>query len=400
LAPRAAPEGENLMSVSAYLAGVACAVTVLVSAAVAEDKSAAAGKYWVFAGTYTGPKSKGIYRFELDTATGGLSGGDLVAEANNPSFLAIHPSRRFLYAVSEVGDFGGKRTGAVSGFTLDPATGRLSALNSVSSGGDGPCHLVVDAAGKHVLVANYGGGNASVVSIDSDGRLGKQTAFVQHNGSSVNKARQEGPHAHSINLDPANHFAVVADLGIDKVMVYKYDSDKGTLAPASPPFVATAAGAGPRHFAFHPSAPLAYVINELDCTVLPFSYDAHHGVLTPLKSVSTLPVAYRPEYSTAEVQVHPSGRFLYGSNRGHDTIAIFAIDPKTGALTASGHQAAGIKTPRNFGIDPTGRFLIVANQDSASLVVFRIDQQTGALTPTGQRVAVPTPVCVKFVARE
>jgi 6-phosphogluconolactonase len=376
-----------------------CAAVVFPFAAT-EERPAKAGKAWVFVGTYTEGKSKGIYRFTMDLNSGELTGGELVAETVHPSFLAIHPNHRFLYSVSEISDFAGKHSGAVSAFALDPANGKLSPLNSQPSGGDGPCHLVVDRAGKHVLVANYGGGNASVLPIGSDGRLGQATAFVQHKGSSVNKERQEGPHAHSINLDPANHFAVVADLGLDKVQVYKYDSDKGSLTPNDPPAVATAAGAGPRHFAFHPSAPFAYAINELDCTVLALGYDASKGKFTPLKAVTTLPEPYKPEYSTAEVQVHPNGRFLYGSNRGQNSIAIFSIDPKSGQLTPAGHQSAGIKTPRNFGIDPTGTFLIVANQDSDSLVVFRIDPQTGALTPVGHKVTVPMPVCVKFVRQE
>jgi len=372
----------------------------LVQGATAEAPAAKPGKLWVFIGTYTDGKSKGIYRFSLNPTSGELTGGELVAETVNPSFLAIHPNHRFLYAVNEVGDFGGRHSGGVTAFALDPATGTLARLNSQPSGGVDPCHLVVDRAGKHVLVANYGGGNASVLPIGDDGRLGEATAFVQHTGSSVNRQRQEAPHAHSINLNPANRFAVVADLGLDRIMVYRYDAGKGTLTPNDPPSVATAAGAGPRHFAFHPSAPFAYAINELNCTVLALAYDADKGTFQPLQTVSTLPVPYKGEYSTAEVQVHPSGRFLYGSNRGHDSIAIFALDPKTGKLTPAGHQSDGIKTPRNFGIDPTGQFLIVANQGSDSLVVFRIDPATGALQPTGHRVSVPAPVCVKFVAQE
>jgi 6-phosphogluconolactonase len=385
------------MGVALHLAGATCAAAVLFAASAAGDAPAKPGKQWVFIGTYTDHKSKGIYRYLLDTATGELTGGELAAEAVNPSFLAIHPTHRFLYAVSEVDEFNGKRSGAVTGFTLDPTDGKLGKLNSQPSGGDGPCHLVVDRAGKHVLVANYAGGNASVLPIGDDGRLGKATSFVQHKGSSVNKERQEAAHAHSINLDPAGRVAVVADLGMDKVMVYRYDADKGTLTAADP--VVTAPGAGPRHFAFHPSKPFAYVINELDCTVLPLAYDAAGASFKPLQAVNTLPVPFKPEYTTAEVQVHPSGRFVYGSVRGQNSIAIFAVDQKTGALTAAGRASQGIKTPRNFGIDPTGAFLIVANQDGDDLVVFRIDQKTGALTPTGQKVEVPTPVCVKFVPR-
>jgi 6-phosphogluconolactonase len=393
------------MPVALHLTGAACAAALFLGTAVAAEPTArpgkpGPGKQWVFIGTYTGPKSKGIYRFALDPATGELTGGELAAEAVNPSFLGIHPSHRFLYTVNEVGEFGGKPGGGVSAFALDTATGKLTPLNSQSTGGENACHLVVDRAGKHVLLANYGGGNASVLSIGPDGRLGSASAFVQHKGSSVNKERQEAAHAHSINLDPGNHFAVVADLGLDQVKVYKYDSDKGTLTPADPPFVATAPGAGPRHFAFHPSAPFAYVINELNSTVLPLAFDAAKGTFKPLHPVTTLPATFKSENTTAEVQVHPSGRFLYGSNRGHNSIAVFAIDPKTGALTPAGNQGQGIKTPRNFGIDPTGTFLIVANQDSDSLVVFRIDPKTGALAPVGHKVEVGSPVCVKFVPQE
>lgn len=380
-----------LVAICAFLA-VACCLAGAERPPTAKD-----GKLWVFVGTYTGGKSKGIYRFALDPESGALTGGELAAESANPSFLAIHPTRRFLYAVSEIGDFAGKKTGAVSAFALDPATGKLTALNQKPSGGDGPCHLVVDRAGKHVLVANYGGGSASVLPIGAEGRLGEASAFVQHKGTGPNKQRQEGPHAHSINLDPAGRFAVVADLGLDKVLVYAYDGAKGTLTPNDPPSVATAPAAGPRHFAFHPSAPFAYVINEMDSTVLALRYDADKGKFERLGAVSTLPTGFKGDTSTAEVQVHPSGRFLYGSNRGHDSIAIFGIDPKTGALTPTGHQSEGIKVPRNFGIDPTGTFLLVANQASDSLVVFRIDPKTGALRPTGYRAAVPMPVCVKFV---
>jgi 6-phosphogluconolactonase len=353
-------------------------------------------KMWVFIGTYTGGPSKGIYRFELDLASGKLTPRGLAVEATNPSFLAIHPSQRYLYAVSEVADVGGKKTGGVSAFTLDPKTGEVAALNQQPSGGAGPCHLIVDREGKHVLVANYSGGSASVLPIQADGKLGEATAFVQHTGTSVNKDRQEGPHAHSINLDAANRFAVVADLGLDKVLVYKYDPAKGTLTPNDPPAFMGAPGSGPRHFAFHPNGHNAYVINELSSTLTALSYDPEKGVLKSLQTLSTLPRDVKGN-STAEVQVHPSGKFVYGSNRGHNSIAIFGVDPKTGELKAVGHQTENIKTPRNFGIDPTGTYLVVANQDSNSLVVFRIDQTTGELAPVGGPVEVGKPVCVKMI---
>ena len=355
-------------------------------------------KFRVYVGTYTGVKSKGIYRCDLVLATGALSAPQLAAEVTSPSFLAIHPSGRFVYSVNEISDLGGKKVGGVTAFAVDPTTGNLSKLSQESSGGAGPCHLVVDKAGRNVLAANYGGGSACVLPIAADGKVGAATAFVQHVGSGANKQRQESPHAHSINLDPANRFAFVADLGLDKVLVYKFDGNAGKIVANDPPAASVDAGAGPRHFAFHPTGRFAYVINEMHCTVTAFAYDADRGVLKPVQTITTLPDGVKPGYSTAEVQVHPSGKFLYGSNRGHHSIAAFAINQETGQLTAVGHATEKIKTPRNFGIDPTGKFVIVANQDGDSLVVFRVNQQTGQLEPTGHSVEVPTPVCVKFLA--
>ncbi len=356
-------------------------------------------KMWVFVGTYTGAKSKGIYRLEYDPATGKLGEPQLAAEVKNPTFLAVHPSHRFLYSVSEINNFGGKSTGGVAAYALDPASGGLTALNQQPSGGAGPCHIITDKAGKFVLVANYGGGSAEVLPIGKDGRLGEPTSFVQHRGKGANPARQEGPHAHSINLSPDNRFAFVADLGLDKVLIYRFDAEKGKLTPNDPAFVAMAPGAGPRHFAFHPSGKFAYVINELNSTVTAMSYDAERGALTVLQSVSTLPAGYKGDTTTAEVVVHPSGKFLYGSNRGQDSIAVFRIDPETGKLTAAGRQGQDVKVPRNFVVDPAGKFLLVANQDGDSVVVFRIDPESGKLTPTGLSVKVPAPVCLRFAPK-
>jgi 6-phosphogluconolactonase len=354
-------------------------------------------KLWVYIGTYTGKTSKGIYRCELDLATGKLSAPKLVAEVSNPSFLALHPNQRFLYAVGEVGNFGGKKTGGVSAFAIDPKTGDLALLNQQASGGAGPCHIVVDKEGKNALVANYGGGGAAALPIQADGKLKEASAVVQHQGKSVNPKRQEAPHAHSINLDPGNRFAFVADLGLDKVMVYRFDPAKGTLTANDPPAAAVTGGAGPRHFAFHPSGKYAYVINELANTVTAFSYDPDRGVLKELQTVTTLPADFKGTSYTAEVVVHPSGKFLYGSNRGHDSIAVFAIDAATGKLTPAGHQAAGIKTPRNFNSDPTGTYLLVGNQGGDNVMVFRIDPKTGELKDTGNKIEVGAPVCLKML---
>jgi 6-phosphogluconolactonase len=376
------------------------AMLAVIHAPAAGD-AAKATKFWVYIGTYTRDKSKskGIYRCEFDAATGKLSEPMLAAKMVDPSFLALHPSNRYLYAVGEVDNFDGKSSGAVTAFSIDPASGELKQLNQKPSDGAAPCHIVVDRQGKNVLFANYSGGSAGVLRIEDDGSLGARSAFVQHSGKSADPGRQEGPHAHSINLDAANHFAFVADLGLDQVLVYRFDSDKGTLAKNEPPYAKVEAKSGPRHFAFHPSGRYAYVINEMANTVTALKYDADKGVLTPMQTISTLPAGYDKPTWTAEVQVHPSGKFLYGSNRGHNSIAVFTIDDKSGKLTAAGHQAEGIKTPRNFGIDPTGEFVLVANQDGDSILVFRVDGQTGALQFSGEKVEVGKPVCVKFMPK-
>jgi len=355
-------------------------------------------RFRVYVGTYTAPsKSRGIYVLEFDTKTGELTKPRLAGEASNPSFLAVHPNQRFLYAVSEVGEYQGEKSGSVSSFAIDEKDGALKPLNHTSSKGSGPCHLIVDRTGKNVLTANYGSGSVAVLPIAEDGQLKPASAFVQHMGSGPDSSRQEGPHAHSMNLDAGNHFAVAADLGLDKVLVYHFDAEKGTLTPNTPPSAQVAPGAGPRHFAFHPNGRLAFVINEMHSTVTAFTYDDKRGTLTEVQTITTLPEGKVPGNSTADLHVHPSGKFLYGSNRGHNSIAAFAIDAETGKLTSLGNQPTLGKTPRNFGIDPTGTFLLAANQDSDTVVVFRIDPTTGKLTPTGQKAEVPMPVCLKFI---
>jgi 6-phosphogluconolactonase len=348
----------------------------------------------VYFGTYTSGDngSKGIYRSVLDADTGELSAPVLAAEAKNPSFLEIHPNGRFLYAVSESGG-----AGTVSAYAINPDTGSLKLLNSQPSGGSGPCHVNIDLTGKNVLVANYGSGSASVIPIASDGKLAKPTGFVQHEGSSVNPQRQKGPHAHSINPSPDNRFAFVADLGLDKVMIYKLDADKGTITVNDPAFAKVKPGAGPRHFAFGADGRYAYVINELHGTITAFAYEPASGTLTETQTITTLPDDFAGRSSCAEVRVHPSGRFLYGSNRGHDSIAVYRIDRAKGTLTFVEHERTDIKTPRNFNIDPTGKFCLVANQGGNSVVVLRIDQKTGALEPTGNKISVGKPVCIRFL---
>ncbi len=355
-------------------------------------------QYLVYIGTYTGQQSesKGIYAFRMDVATGNLTPLGLAGETISPAFLAVHPNRRFLYAVNEVGEIDGKKGGAVNAFALDSNTGKLTLLNQEPSKGINPCHLTADKVGKTVLVANYGG-TAATFPIQPDGRLSEASSVVEHKGSSTNPTRQEGPHPHGIYLDPANKFAVVPDLGQDKILVYRFDAARGTLVANDPPSASLRPGAGPRHFAFHPQARYAYVINELKSTITAFSYDSSKGILTEIQTLSTLPADFKGENTTAEIAVHPSGKFLYGSNRGHDSIAVFHIDSKKGTLTSVQYQSTLGKTPRNFGIDPTGKFLLAANQDSNTLVVFKIDPKTGHLSSTGAPINVPKPACVVFV---
>jgi 6-phosphogluconolactonase len=360
---------------------------------------AAKGKCLAYIGTYTGEKSKGVYACEFDLASGKAGEPKLVAEVKSPSFLAVHPNKKFLYSVNEIDDFNGKPTGGVSAFGIDRASGKLSLLNQQPSGGGGPCHLVVDHSGRTVLVANYGGGSVAALPIGADGKLAPAATVIQHQGHSVDKSRQEAPHAHSINVDQANKYAVAADLGLDKLLVYKFDAATSKLTPNDPPAALLKPGSGPRHFAFHPNGKFAYCINEMVCTATAFSYDAARGVLTELQTISTLPSSdpFKSGYSTAEIQVHPSGKFVYGSNRGHDTIVVYAVDEGKGTLKYVENRSTGGKTPRGFGIDPTGRWLLAGNQDSHTVKIFRIDPASGKLTPTGQTLEVGMPVCVKFV---
>lgn len=354
------------------------------------------GKSLVFFGCNNARRSKGIHVSRLDLATGKLSTPELVAESATSSFLAIHPNGQFLYSVDDT-NFDGKGNGSVRAFAIDRSTGKLTPRNRVASHGATPAHLVVDGRGKNVLVANYNSGSAAVLPVKEDGSLAEASSVVQHSGSGPDPSRQRGPHAHSINVSPDNRFAVVADLGLDNVFVYRFDSDKGLLEPNDPPYVKVAPGAGPRHFAFHRDGRFAYVINEMASTVTAFAYDRSRGVLKELQTITTLPKDFTGRSTTAEVQVHPSGRYLYGSNRGHDSVAVFSIDAREGTLTLVEITPTQGKTPRNFGIDPTGAFLLAAHQDTDNVVVFRVDAKTGRMTPTGQILEVGSPVCVKFL---
>jgi 6-phosphogluconolactonase len=380
---------------AAVLAGVALAA---ISGFVrAESDPIEPTKMRVYIGTYTKAGSKGIYQFDLELKTGQPSEPEVVGEAANPTFVAIHPDRKWLYSVGEMEGADGKKSGAVNAFAIDTASGKLSLLNQESSKGLGPCHVSVDRSGKVAMAANYGSGSIAVLPISEDGQLGAATAVVQHEGSSVNKTRQDRPHAHSINMDPTNRFALVCDLGLDKVLVYRLDLENGTLTANDPPFATVAPGSGPRHLTFHPNGEWAYVLNEIASTVTVFQWDAEKGTLSEIQTLSALPDGVTmPENTAAEVQVHPSGKFLYASNRGHDSIAMFTIDAASGQLTSIGHQPSGGKTPRNFAIDPSGKWLLEARQNSGTVSVFAIDEASGRLRPTEYSVVIPSPVCVKF----
>lgn len=376
---------------------------LLLTVVAAPNGHAAAGTTHVYFGTYTGPKtgSQGIYVSSFDPATGRLGEPTLAAETENPSFLTLHPTRPLLYAVNEVSTFEGAPEGSVSAFAIDAKTGLLRALNRVSSKGGGPCHLSVDRAGRHVLVANYGGGSVASLPIGKDGRLSPAAGFVQHTGSGADPKRQKGPHAHMIEADPKGRVVLAADLGLDKVLLYRLEAKTGALAPADPPHLSTAPGAGPRHFAFSSDGRDLYLFNEILMTITRYAHDG--GRFTEKETVSSLPAGASPAEgdSGAEIVVHPSGRFVYASNRGVDQLAVFARDPATGRLTVIEHVPSGGKTPRSFAIDRSGRWLIAAHQRSQSgqVGVFRIDPASGKLNPTGQTVQIGAPVSVAFFTR-
>ncbi len=352
--------------------------------------------YLLFIGTQTGKDSKGIYAYRYDANSGELASIGLAAETANPSFLAVDPSDRYVFAVNEVSKFKGESSGGVSAFSVDHHSGNLTLINEVPSGAPGPCFLSFDRSGKHVLVANYSGSVAFFPALDG-GRIGESSTLLKHTGTGPNTDRQESAHPHWIGTTPDDRFALAADLGNDKLFVYQFDSKKGSLTPNDPPFAKLPPGSGPRHVAFHPNGKFVYVVNELLSTVSGFSLDSQLGVLTPLQTSSTLPAGFSGENDTAEIAVHPSGKFLLASNRGHDSIAVFSVNPNTGSLTAMADVPTQGKVPRSFEIDPTGSRLFVANQKSNNIVVFRIDTGTGSLTPTGQVLEAPSPVSLRFV---
>jgi 6-phosphogluconolactonase len=359
-------------------------------------KVSSKGEFLVYIGTYTRQDSKGIYAYRFQPATGKLTSIGLAAQTENPSFLALDPNHRFLYAVNEISNYEGQSAGSVSSFSIDAKTGMLTALNKTTTRGTIPAHLVVDQTGKSLVLANYGTGSVAVYHLNADGSVGAMSAFVQHTGSSTGQ-RQRGPHAHAVVLSPDNRFVFVPDLGLDQVLSYRLDPAQGTLTPNDPPFTKVTQGSGPRHFVFHPNGQFAYALSEMGSLVTVFAYDRAGGTLKSLQTISSLPKDFSGTNNAAELEVHPNGRFLYASNRGHDSIAVFAIDPRANTLTLVEHVPTQGKTPRNFAIDPTGAYLLAANMDSDNIVLFRIDQKTGRLTPTGDDLKTPSPVCVIFL---
>jgi len=367
------------------------------------------GKYLVYIGTYTlgtdgqeqakNTGSKGIYVYRYDAETGDIAPLGVAGETTNPSWVTVAPNGRFLYAVNEVGNFRGPNSGGVSAFAIDRKTGKLMFLNEVASRGADPCYVAVDKSGKFVLVANYTGGSVAVFPILADGQLGEASDFIQHTGHGADPQRQEGPHAHFIDLSPDNRLAFVDDLGLDELLAYKFDNTKGTLTPNDPPFTKLdPAGSGPRHFALHPSGKFAYVISEMAGTVTVFSSDLAAGTFRQKQVISTLPAGYKGPKEDAEIEIAPSGKFLYASNRGDaNSIAVFRINQQDGELSLIEIVPTEGKTPRSFAIDPSGKSLLVANENSDNIVAFRIDQKTGRLTSTGKVMHVPAPVCVKFL---
>jgi 6-phosphogluconolactonase len=363
------------------------------------EKSAAKGQYLAYVGTYTAKtSSKGIYAYRFDSEKGQLTSIGVAAETADPSFLAVHPNGKYLYAVNEISTFNGGAGGAVSAFSIALKSGALKFLNQVPTRGAGPCHVSLDKNGAYVLVANYDGGSIASFPVHEDGSLGTASGFVQHSGSGPNKERQEGPHAHWIGTSPDNRFALAVDLALDEVLVYGFDSSKGIFTPMLSGFAKVKPGAGPRHLAFHPNGKFAYVLSEMDSSVTVFSYQAKNGAFSSLETVSALPKDYAGPKEAAEIAVDPAGKFLYTSNRGHDSIAIFEINAAKGTLKSRGQVLTGGKTPRHFAIDPTGKYLLAENQESNNIVVFHMDAATGNLTPTGQTIEVPSPVCITFVA--
>ena len=351
----------------------------------------------VYVGAAAAGERGGIYLYHMDPTTGALEFSSATTGVDDPSYLAFHPRLERLYVANEIGAFEGRESGTLSAFAIAPQTGAVEFLNRQPSGGALPCYLSIDAAGRYVLVANYTGGSVAVLPLLEDGRLGAATQLIQHQSVGLDPQPQDEARTHSVVLDPANRFAFVANLGFDRMAIYHFDAEHGTLKPNDPHWVLLDAGAGPRHFTFHPNGRYAYVINERGNSFTAFAYEAERGALEILQTVSTLPTDFNDPTHCADIHVSPTGKFLYGSNRGHDSIAICAIDGDSGRLTPVGCAAVRGKRPQGFAFDPGGTFLLVANADSNNIVSFRLDPESGALRPTGHEIEVPAPQCVKII---
>jgi 6-phosphogluconolactonase len=370
-------------------------LVAVLGAAVLFSRAALAEGTLVYIGTFTAGASKGIYAYRLDEATGKMTSLGLAAETQSPSYLAVASNHRFLYAVNEVDTFEGKKAGSVSAYSIDSASGKLTLLNQVSSGSPGSTHLAIDRSGKWLFVANYSGGSLADIAIEADGRLGQMATLLRHTGSGVDPERQEAPHPHQVVPSPDGRFLLSPDLGLDRVFVYRLNAKTGKLTENDPPFAEVKPGSGPRHLVFSPNGKFVYLATEMASNVIAFSYA--DGKLKALQTISMLPADFNGHSTAAEIAVHPSGRFLYASNRGADSIVQFNIDPATGLLTTAGSVSTQGKVPRGFGIDPDGKYLFAGNQDSDTLAPFRIDPATGRLSPLGAPIQVPSPVCVVFV---
>jgi len=355
------------------------------------------GMQKLLVGSYSPADEAGIKCYEFDPGSGTLTFLSGTSGIENPSFLAVHSNGIFIYAVSETDNREGNSSGGVASFRVVSDKGELEKINEVTSGGAAPCHISLDRSEQVLLAANYNGGNIVAFQIKKDGSLGEMSSFHQHTGSGTNPSRQKGPHAHSINTDPSNQYAMVADLGLDKLFVYKFDVSTGSLVLNDPPYARVQDGAGPRHLAFHPDGSIAYLINEMASTITVFNYDSGNGRLKEVQTISTLPADFKGRNSTAEVVVDPSGRYLYGSNRGHDSIAVFSIDQDGGKLEFLQHRSTGGNSPRNFCLSPDGKFLLAANQRSDNLLVFPLDEASGEILDPVEKISLKAPVCIRFM---
>jgi 6-phosphogluconolactonase len=378
------PHFRNLPAVAALCSGLLLAAGPL-----------AAAEYWLYAGTYSTGGSRGVYAFRFETASGKIVPAGVAAVTPNPSFLLAHPNHKLLFAVNEDGSQ--TAPGSVTSFSIDSKNGRLRQLSQVSSRGGAPCHLALDRSAKWLAVANYASGSVAVLPVGADGKLGEAADFVQQRGASANFARQAGPHAHAVLFSPDNRFLLVADLGADLIFIYRFDAASGRIAPNDPPSAEVPLGAGVRHMVFHPNGKVLYAINELGSSVTAFLYDAQRGALQDLRTVSTLPAGFKGKNAAAEIAIDASGAHVYASNRGHNSLALLAVDPVLFTLTPMEFPSIMGQTPRHFALDPEGRNVVVACQDSGLLLVFRIHPVTGQIQPRTRTAKVPNPACVAFV---